>query len=168
MNKSLPLLAIILSLVSCATPGELKKAQTCKVWEDQPVIGPFFVDVTKKESYWEGNCRILGFFACSWVRSDYDNGIIHQDSNGIFNSRIKIATLKQSKLAYEKRFTDLVVKVSPMEIDLKQNKVIAHYTLKTPLKNIESKRKIEFNESCTAPEVALGIVTLITAKSKPH
>lgn len=157
---------LCLSLMSCASVSDLKKAKTCKVWEDQPVIGPFSVDVAKNESKWKGRCSIMGLFLCQWVKSDIEENRIYQDSNGIFNKRTLIATTNETSVTYLDTALSKIVKVKPFTIQKEKQEVDVWYEVNALGKKLNSSRKIQFNNACEPEQVALGIVTIITAKNK--
>jgi hypothetical protein len=162
---SLGLMSIF--LISCATSGELQKAKTCKVWEEQAVVGPFAVDANTKSSRWEGRCTLFGLFVCQWVETDMSGDDIYQDSNGILNRRSKIATYHKDRLVYEKFFLTSMFDIKPVKIDMEKR--VATYEVTFPSivgKGVTGKRKIKFNKACSAKEVAMGTATLITSKNK--
>jgi hypothetical protein len=163
---NLILLLTIFQLASCATTADMHAAKTCKVWEDQAVVGPFHIDVNDKMADWEGRCTVLYFFRCFWVKSDIEGIAIYQDSNGIFNSRTKIANFKNDTVTYDSHFLDSIMFISPFKIVKKNKRVRVNTTAKGLGQSLSAQRFIHFNEACTEKQIAMGAVTLITAKNK--
>ena len=121
--KHLILFILVLAISSCASVKELQEAKTCKVWEDQP-IGPFSVDSNPEFSMWKGKCALFGLFICKWVKTDVNGQEYFQDANGIFKSRVKIASLKHNKLIYEKSILEMLFEIKPLMIDMDKRKVL--------------------------------------------
>lgn len=163
MKKIAQILFIALTVASCASTSELKEAKTCKVWEDQPVVGPFHLDVTEKKAHWKGNCSLFGVFMCSWVEADMEGNQVFLASNGIFNSRGPVATFYNNKLSYDQRFTDAIAKVEPMTISKESGRVDAKVKA---LGKFEGTRTIQFNDACSEKQIAMGVVAVMTAKNK--
>ncbi len=167
MKKIIGMSLCLIMFVGCASVKDLEKAQTCKVWEEQPVLGPFAVDANKEFSRWEGRCAILGLFACEWVKTDMSKNNIFQDSNGIFNSRTKVATFTGDTFVYERFYLEKLFDIKPVKIDMDKKVATYQVDIQNPLGGkLNGERIIKFNNACSAKEVAMGAVTLITSKNK--
>ena len=129
-------------------------------------MGPFYVDVNKQASDWKGRCTLFYFFNCFWVKSDMEGVAIYQDSNGIFNSRKKIATYVDNTITYEPHFLEKIISIHPIKVNKLKHNVKVRKTVKGMGTNLTGERTFDFNEACTEKQVAMGTVTLITAKNK--
>ena len=167
MKKKICISLCLVFTFSCASVSELKEAKSCKVWEEQPVIGPFGVDANPKFSYWKGKCAILGLFLCHWVKTDMTGNEVFQETNGIFSSRTKIATLSSESVTYNQTFLSKVFDIKPIKIDMDRKVASFKVDLPNPVGGkLKGERTINFNNACTVKEVAMGTLTLITAKNK--
>ncbi|MBK9322837.1 MAG: hypothetical protein IPM97_07835 [Bdellovibrionaceae bacterium] len=156
--KSFILLFMTIFFIGCTSTQELKESPTCKVWKEQPLIGPHTVHVQDRSVTKVGKCVFL-FWGCSESKTDIDyKGDIYHKSEGVFASRSKIASLKQNEVIYEKSIFDALASAEPIKIDM-TNRTLQRKVVVKAL-DLSSNETIEFNKACQPAEAAVGAVAL--------
>ena len=154
--KSFIVILTFVSLTACTTTQELKQSQSCKVWKDQPILGPQNYQVNNDAVEVKGQC-LFWFWGCSIRKTDIDSqGVIYHQSEGVFSSRTKIASLQGSEVMYEKSVFDKFASSDPVKIDME--KQTAHRKITSGILNMTSEETVDFNSSCKLREAAVGAV----------
>ena len=160
------LLVLSVGFVGCATTKELQEAPSCKVWKEQPVIGPFVMDVRDNKVVKKGQCMFY-FWGCTERKTEIDtNGDIYHTGEGIFASRTKIASVRGKEIFYEKSIFDSLVSADPVQLDMDGKTAHRQVTAKLFGRSSTAKDDLAFNGACKQSEAAVGAVALWINETK--
>lgn len=156
--KTFILLLMTVLFIGCTSTQELKESPTCKVWKEQPLLGPHKVHIQDHSVTKAGKCMFL-FWGCLERKTDIDNnGDIYHKGEGVFASRSKIATLKGTEVIYEKSIFDALASAEPIKIDMTNRKIQRKVVVKAL--ELSSNETLDFNQACQPADAAVGAVAL--------
>ena len=164
--KLIFLLLLSAMFVGCATTKELQEAPSCKVWKEQPVIGPLVMDVRDNSVVKKGQC-LFWFWGCTERKTEIEtNGDIYHTGEGIFSSRTKIASVRGKEIFYEKSVFDSLLNADPVQLDMDNKMAHRQVTAKIFGSSSTAKDDLAFNGACKQNEAAVGAIALWINESK--
>lgn len=148
---------IAVSLVGCATwaPSKesLKSAGSCKVWKDTAFGSRTAIDVAEERATYKHSCKIFGMWWCSETSAYFKHGPeIYTANSGLLTLETKVATFEKDKMTIDAP----LVKAEPFEFKNGE----AAYTVQAL--GQRQNMKVEYNESCSARQAAVGTALLIS------
>lgn len=150
------LILFILSLSACTSfqpkPEELRQTNKCMVWKEGLLGQRFVAEVEGELAKQKQTCWILDMFACTYTDYTYKDPKSSEIQSSLPPADKTIAKLEGNKLSVDMTG----IKVEPFE--LKKGK--ADYKLKGPF-GPEQVMSVEYNESCSTRQAALGLLTII-------